>query len=347
MATGDVMGSVEVPRWNLLESQPPSGERLTVRSALSRCHEELLIAVDAPGRRHILVEIPNGEPSKLSERTSRGIDVQTVEMKVEAGELRNFVDIICLEPQGHAALDIIVKEIADAIEGGSTISRVALVQNVLAKWRRFWSGISQPLLSREEHIGLFGELWFLSRWLGPSVGLATGVRMWRGPMGARNDFEAKLIGIEIKTSSRADAMHRINGLEQLMEPPGGSLLLMSIVVRDEASATNDLPTLIAEVRLGLANDFNALSHFDSCLYAARYEDALADEYAKLKLRIRAEELYRVVSEFPRLIPSSLKQPPAQGIRSVNYDLSLDGAAPWRIATSAVAGKKLLQDFVSP
>ena len=36
-----------------------------------------------------------------------------------------------------------------------------LVQNVLAKWRRFWSGVSQSALSREQQLGLFGELWFM------------------------------------------------------------------------------------------------------------------------------------------------------------------------------------------
>jgi hypothetical protein len=332
-------------RWDLLEAQPPSGERLTVRSAMPARRKDLLIAVDSSGRRHILVEIPPREPSELLERTSRGIGLQTVEMRGDGGERINFIDVACLEPQGHAALDVIVNEIADALDAGASILRIALVQNVLSKWRRFWSGISQGLLSHEQQIGLFGELWFLLHWLGPSVGLATAVRMWRGPVGGRNDFEATKIGVEVKTSSLSNVVHQINGLEQLLEPADGSLFLMSIAVRDEASATDCLPIVIRNIRDGLDLDYDTVSHFDSCLYAAGYQDAVESEYSKLKLRVRAEELYRVVDGFPRLVPSDLKQSLAPGLGAVRYELRLDSASPWRLAVSADGAKQLLRDFL--
>lgn len=344
MAAGQLEEADDSLRWDLLEIQPPSGERLTVRLAMPRRRADLFIGLDSSGRRHVLVQIPSGEPSELSERTSRGIGVQTVEMKVDDGQLRTFVNVACLEPQGHAALDVIVAEIADALDNGASIGRVALVQNVLGKWRRFWSGVSQGLLSREEQLGLFGELWFLSYWLGPSIGLSNAVGMWRGPLGAKHDFEARMIGIEVKTSGRTDGAHHINGLEQLEQPAGGALLLMSIAVRDEASATDCLPDIIEYIRQGLAEDYSALSRFDSCLYAAGYMDDVAREYAKLKLRVRVEALYRVEEGFPRLVPSSLKTPLSSGIDSVAYELNLSGADAWRLASTAEAGKALLRDF---
>lgn len=344
MAAGQLEEGSDSLRWDLLETQPPSGERLTVRLAMPRRRTDLFIGLDSSGRRHVLVQIPSGEPSELSERTSRGIGVQTVEMKVDDGQLRTFVNVACLEPQGHAALDVIVAEIADALDKGASIGRVALVQNVLGKWRRFWSGVSQGLLSREEQLGLFGELWFLSYWLGPSIGLSNAVGMWRGPLGARHDFEARMIGIEVKTSGRSDGAHHINGLEQLEQPAGGALLLMSIAVRDEASATDCLPDIIEHIRQGLAEDYSALSRFDSCLYAAGYMDDVAREYAKLKLRVRVEALYRVEGNFPRLVPSNLKEPLPSGIDSVGYQLNLGAADTWRLATTAESGKSLLRDF---
>jgi hypothetical protein len=345
MAADDLNGNTDQLRWDLLEAQPPSGERLTVRSAMPARRGDLLIAVDAWGRRHILVEIPPGEPNDLSERTSLGIGLQTVEMKVDGGALINFIDIACLEPHGHAALDVIVNEIGDALDAGASTFRISLVQNVLSKWRRFWSGISQGLLSREQQIGLFGELWFLLHWLGPSVGLSTAVRMWRGPLSGRNDFEAKMIGIEVKTSALSNVVHQINGLEQLLEPAGGSLFLMSIAVRDEASATDCLPIVIENIRHGIKLDHETASHFDSCLYATGYQDSVESEYLKLKLRVRTEELYRVVNGFPRLVPSDLKQPLAPGLGAVRYELRLDGASPWRLAVSADGAKQLLRDFL--
>jgi hypothetical protein len=60
-----------------LEAQPPTGERLAVRRALAGRHPDVLIAIDASKRRHVLVELPAGELGELAERTSRGIAVQT------------------------------------------------------------------------------------------------------------------------------------------------------------------------------------------------------------------------------------------------------------------------------
>lgn len=330
--------------WALVEAQPPSGERLTVRTALPGNHDDVLIALDAARRRYVLVRIPTGEPSELAERTSKGIAVQTVEMRVDGERTENFVEIACLESQGHAALDTIAVELVEALVAGASIGRVRLVQNVLAKWRRFWSGVNQGVLSKEQQLGLFGELWFLSRWLCPSVGTAKAMQMWRGPAGSRNDFEIQGMGIEVKTTGRVDAAHVIHGLDQLLEPPGGVLFLYSLSVRDEASGTDCLPKVVNEMRGRLADDYQALLQFDAAVYSAGYDDRLASEYARLVLRIRDEGLYRVADGFPRLVPASVIGGLPAGLSAVNYELNMDAAAAWLLSRTPAAAAKLLVDF---
>jgi hypothetical protein len=119
---------------------------------------------------------------------------------------------------------------------------------------------------------------------------------------------------------------------------------MSIAVKDEASATESLPRLIAFIRESLQTEFEALSHFESCLYGAGYADAFAKEYAKLRLRVREQKLYRVMQGFPRLIPASLNQPLSPGIASISYELSLAGAEPWCVARSPKDANRLLSEF---
>ena len=332
-------------RWDLIEAQPPSGERLTARLAVpSRCID-VFIAVDAARRRYVLLRIPNGEPCTLSERTSKGIAVQTVEGNLDgSGKGGVFVEIACLEPSGYAALDIVTGELVEALLVGASIGRVRLVQSVLAKWRRFWSGVAQNLLRKEELLGLFGEVWFLSRWLLPTVGLERGTTMWRGPTGARNDFEAPGLAIEVKTSGKLDGSHQIHGLEQLLEPAGGVLLLFSLAVREEASGVESLPRLVTDVRATLAADQSQLVLFESMLLAAGYEDAHAPEYEKVQLRIRGQGLYRVSKGFPRLVPASIVSGLPVGVSSVTYELRLDAAGSWLLSGSPAAAAKLLQDL---
>ncbi|MGB4063330.1 MAG: PD-(D/E)XK motif protein [Azonexus sp.] len=332
-------------RWDLLESDPPSGERLRVRVAVpSRC-ADVFIAMDAARKRYILVRIPEGEPSSLSERTSRGIAVQTVEMRLDGG-IKNgvFVEIACLEQAGYAALDIVTGELVEALLAGASIGRVRLVQSVLSKWRRFWAGVAQNLLTKEQLLGLFGELWFLSRWLLPSVGLERGMAMWRGPAGARNDFELPSFAIEVKTSGKLDGSHVIHGLEQLLEPVDGVLLLFCLKVRDEASGIESLPKLVNEIRGALSSDHALLTLFESMLLASGYEDPDALEYEKVKFRIRGQGLYRITPGFPRLIPSSLIQGVPVGVGNVSYELRLDAADEWLLSESPAAVSTLLKDM---
>jgi len=346
MATGLVTTSEDdrILRWDLLEGLPPSGERLTARPAVPSRSADVLIAVDAARHRFLLVRIPDGEPSLIAERASRGISVQTVELTLDAANHGVFVEVACLEQAGYAALDTVAIEIVEALVAGASIGRLRLVQSVLTKWRRFWSGISQGVLSREQHLGLFGELWFLSRWLVPCIGLERAVPMWRGPVGARNDFEQPGWAIEAKTSGKLDGSHQVHGLEQLLAPPGIDLLLFSILVRDEASGVETLGKLVGEIRASLSLDHALLSQFEAMLAAAGFEDVHASEYEKVKLRIRGQGLYRVDDGFPRLIPSSILSGVPPGVTNVTYELRLDAAGRWLVGDSPAGAKELLQEL---
>jgi hypothetical protein len=332
-------------RWDLLCAPPSGGERLTTRLALPSEHNDVYIAVDSAGCRFILVFVPFGEPSGLAARTSRGLSVQTVEMNLGDGSASTFIEIACLDPSGHAALDIIVVELTAALRGGASIGRVRLVQNLLEKWRRFWSDVNSRFLSKEQQIGLFGEIWFLHKWLGPTVGFEKAVGMWRGPGGARHDFETKKLGIEVKTAGNINGVHVIHGVEQLEEPEGGALLLFSLLVRDEASGSELLPDLIHSVRETLASDFSSLNRFDTMLYASGYKDEHASEYQKIVLRIRSESLYRVTGNFPRLIPSSFALGVPSGVDELSYELQPSVAGAWLLATNPAGANTLLADFV--
>jgi hypothetical protein len=348
LEAGLVTGNDEqAMRWDLVEAQPPTGERLTARlAAPSRC-PDVFIAVDMARRRYVLVRVPEGEPATLSERTSKGIAVQTVEMSLDgAGKTDVFVEVACLEPAGYAALDVVTGELVGALLGGATIGRVRLVQSVLAKWRRFWSGVPQNLLRKEELLGLFGEVWFLYRWLLPALGPSGATAMWRGPNGARHDFEAPGLAIEVKTSGKLDASHQIHGLEQLLEPAGGVLLFFSLVVREEAGGAESLPRLVSDVRTALTVDQAQLVLFESMLLAAGYEDAHAPEYEKVKLRIRGQGLYRVSEGFPRMVPGSLRGELPVGVSNVAYDIRLEAAGAWLLSHDAGSAAVLLRDMLA-
>lgn len=316
------MSRIENEVWARLEPSRPVGENLTARAAISGVTDRLLCALDSEGKRHLLIALRTDEEG-LRDTRSRGVSVLTRDLVVRGESAARYLDIQCLDTAGHTAFDLIGGELAEELAHPNS-EPAGVVRRVLARWRRFWGQLPQSLLSREELLGLFGELWFLSRWLLPCYGVAEAVQRWRGPFGARHDFEWELKSVEVKaTTSERGRIHHINGLEQLCPPEQGELLFFSLRLREEAGATNTLPSLIADTRRQLESDDEALSRFETALAQVGYSPVHDDEYSRVHLRVVDEGLYAVQEDFPRLTPAQFNGDVPPGVEGVDYEINLN------------------------
>jgi hypothetical protein len=309
--------------WDRLADSEFHGDTLWARLAAPDVTDRLLAALDSSHRRHLLVPLGQVEKS-FTDRRSRGLEVATKEMSLPEREVARYLDVICHDPAGHEAFDLIGGDLAaELLDPSAKASSV--VERILEKWRRFWALAARGMLSREEQIGLFAELWFLLLWLIPKIGIDDALAAWRGPYGSRHDFEMPSLSIEAKaTSSVKGRTHRINGVDQLSPPDNGSLLLFSVQLREERGASNTLPAMVQRCREALAERPTALSVLDAGLVEAGYSDAHAEEYAKLTLRLVDEALYRVEDEFPRITPDVFASGVPGGVEDVGYTINLSG-----------------------
>ncbi|MGI0135321.1 MAG: PD-(D/E)XK motif protein, partial [Candidatus Micrarchaeaceae archaeon] len=208
------------------------------------------------------------------------------------------------------------------------------IATLLGKWRRFWGHSPIQILSRKEQIGLLAELWFLSRWLIPKVGLVDAVKGWRGPFGSRHDFERKHESIEVKATMCVEGLvHRVNGIDQLAPPENGALYLFSLKLREDANATHSLPQIICNCRDLCKDSSDALSHLENALAMLCYLDVHEPEYAKFKCRIVSEILFSVRDDFPRLTTSDIKSGIPSGVENIGYDIDLKVARHLQVADS--------------
>ena len=308
--------------WARLEQSRPAGDNLTARQADPSATSRLQCALDAEGRRHLLVALHENEDA-LRDIQSRGVHVETRDLVVRGQPATRYLDIQCLDITGYPALDLIGGELVVELSKPGVVP-ADTVKRVLAKWRRFWGLLPRTILSKEEVIGLFAELWFFRVWLIPVAGPSTTVQRWRGPMGSRHDYEWPGRSVEVKaTTSVRGRIHRINGLDQLSPPEHGELYLFSLQLREEAGADNTLPSLIAAILTQLNSDIDALSRFETILAQTGYSPVHDEEYAKLRLRIVAEGLYVVRDNFPRLDAQQFREGVPPGIERVEYDVNLN------------------------
>jgi len=206
------------------------------------------------------------------------------------------------------------------------------VVRCLERWRSFWA-VDQTALSREQALGLFGELWFLYRWMGP-VSL-TSLSRWQGPLGARHDFQWPAASVEIKTSAShtgASPVHFVGGLDQLDNPETGQLYLFSLHAADDNLAANSLPVLVERISSDTASNPEASSMFWERLAKAGYNPAESGRYGR-PLRILSEELYLIDDSFPRLTRATFQEGLPSAIGDVSYHLSMNACAQWRVASA--------------
>lgn len=316
--------------WTAL--QPPNArDGISGRRAIGLPPDRpVYLAVDSRTRRHLLVQVPDGT-SPVTERETRSLEVVTARFQVGANPEAVYVDLICTDSAQHLTFSAIAQDLIRSIRQSPEPLRDSIV-SALARWRAFWT-VKAGAMSREDALGLFGELWFLRRWLGTVSAAAVGC--WQATDSARHDFQSSSTSVEVKaaaTQSAAPPVHRIASLEQLADPEQGKLYLFSLQVSEDALAANTVHSLVTSLTADLQTDFQALAEFNDKLAARGYSPADQQAPAR-RLRILAERLYCVDSQFPRLTRSYFQ--PAElpaGIAGVEYLLDLAACENWLVAS---------------
>ena len=97
--------------WTRLAGERVQGEVLWARRAAAEVTERLIAALDADGKRHLLVLLRTGE-ADVQDSQSRGVGVTTRELAVPGHEAGRYLDVVCHDAAGHEAFDLIGGELA-------------------------------------------------------------------------------------------------------------------------------------------------------------------------------------------------------------------------------------------
>lgn len=182
------------------------------------------------------------------------------------------------------------------------------VSRALARWEQLLRGRRQ--LSRDEEIGLWGELWTLLELHDMSRGLAA----WRGPDAEYVDFAGGGIGIECKAGTRR--LEHWVSQEQVTRPLGDlAVYLLSLWVGVDAVGGSSLPEMVSRA-FDMADDDAAL---EEKLLAAGYSHADAHRY-KLKLRVLEAPMLFPMDRLPRVRTAD------PGVSHVRFLASLEADA---------------------
>ncbi|WP_323760488.1 PD-(D/E)XK motif protein [Maricaulis sp.] len=196
-----------------------------------------------------------------------------------------------------------------------------LIVKRMRRWQELFQRRKTKLLSRQQIIGLVGELVFLREVLNQFDDADAALRSWRGPYGDEQDFAIGDTIVETKTQlSTADQALKISSEAQLDTTSGPIIVVHQTIASTERASPNSL-TLnehVADIRSTLETASPvAIDFLEAGLLAAGYQER--SEYDEEAWEPVTRTIFEIENDFPRLVPGNMQT----GIERVRYQIMLD------------------------
>lgn len=192
--------------------------------------------------------------------------------------------------------------VADAIDSGEPAA-LALAQELTA-----WEALLRPAarLTREDEIGLIGELWTLHR-LTSFVGL-NAVEGWVAIDPESHDFRFGNVDLEVKTTVSNERLHFINSLSQVVPLDGHALYILSIQIAPAGVGNGlTLPEAILALQSTFKPEPNLQTLFNHAIERRGYASSDSAQYpTRFRLRGGAS-LIPVDGSFPAITPAAINK----------------------------------------
>jgi hypothetical protein len=196
---------------------------------------------------------------------------------------------------------------------------VKTILNRFEKWKSLFTKIISEGLLPEEQRGLFGELYFLKKFLQINNNSQFVLNTWIGTAGEVRDFQMNNWALEVKTTHGNNHQKvQISSERQLDTTHLDKLFLYHLSLEKVQESGETLNQIIASINTILEVDAIALNRFKSKLYEAGYFEQHFALYDSIGYFIRQETFYIVENEFPRIQENEIRS----GVGDVKYSIIL-------------------------
>lgn len=257
--------------------------------------------------------------------TWKGIEIE-YSMFNNPGIDGNYIRIGQSDISDNEVYFAVCDDLCKNLEGISIKDLKTHLEAVLERWKRFFALRGRISLSREEQLGLFGELWLLRNMLEKGFGYQA-IKSWKGPYHGIFDFSMPGMSVEVKTSTaKAPYKAYISNEVQLDERiAGGELVLFFIAVQPSESSGESLADIVSFIESIVSASSVSLQLVQDKLCGVGLGKSYIDNY-KTKYIVKEINYLRVHENFPRIILSNL----SSGIGDISYSIDISACERFKI-----------------
>lgn len=322
--------------WNDLESDKSLKAGLLYKRISNQIKSDIYAAIKAPEKfRCIAIRLNTSfDPDISTNDKFKDIKIETfIEEKYPD---KRFLIILLLNNQYK---DIFITLCEDLINRVADITDEAQLFKELIfrleKWQSLFEKLGKQGLSEEAQRGLFGELYFLRKFLNYSTNYIYCINLWKGPEKAVQDFQHSDWALEVKTTHGKKHQKIYIANERQLDTnivPIIYLYHLSLDIRENSGET--LNSVVDDVIKIVKDNYSAFNNFKLKLLDAGYFDIHNHIYSNIGYSIRQQRIFQVIENFPRITESQI----LGGVGDVRYSIVLADEVPWKVSEKELFNK---------
>ncbi len=193
-------------------------------------------------------------------------------------------------------------------------------------WKKMFQNVSIKELTEEKEQGIYGELYFLYKYMIPKYGIEKSILSWAGPYKYNKDFSIDNTWYEIKTSSVNTNTIDISSINQLESNVDGFLGVVK-VEKMSTEYKGEMSTILKLIQLIMNEIVSIKIQEDFLNKLSEYGLGPENNYGSRNFVTKKVIIYDVSDDFPRLTKNNIK---FIEIENVKYSINLSGIDKFKL-----------------